>query len=353
VLIPVTIGGHNFWCNPDTGFSALIALDQTKAVDAGLSVSPGIPTPDGNPPSPGDRSTTTTVTVGDVTFSNHPIILRRLFDEAPDMDCIIGAALLRRFVVEFDYMTPRLILHERATYRPPPGTVTVPLVFRTNPSVPYVDIQMTLPDGSTLPLHVVPDTGASFYGAVLVGSAMARAQSQLTSARAVTYSDPQAGRITKLLAARPRAIAVGTFTVNEPVVAFVEGSLGGGDAIADGVLGEGFFRRFTVAFDFDGRAMYLKPNERFSQPQVFDASGVGFIRRGGKHVVYDVISDSAGAEAGVRAGDTLLQIDDRAAGELTPLQLRTLLSADGRARRLVLERGGQMITVVLALKKRI
>src|SRR6266576_698791 len=76
VLIPVTMGGHTFWCNPDTGFSALITLDQTKAVAAGLSVAPGIPTPDGNPPSPGDNSTTTTVSVGSATFSNHPVILR-------------------------------------------------------------------------------------------------------------------------------------------------------------------------------------------------------------------------------------------------------------------------------------
>ncbi len=350
VLIPVTMGGHVFWCNPDTGFSALIALDQAKAVAAGLSVSPGIPTPDGNPPARGDNSTTTTVSVGGATFSNHPVILRRFFDEAPDMDCIIGVALLRRFVVEFDYMTPRLILHERATYRPPPGTEVVPLLFRTNPSVPYVDILMTLPDGSGQPLQVVPDTGASFYGAVLVGTAMARAQSQLTSVRATAYSDP---RIAQLLAARPRAITVGAFTISQPVIAFVEGSLGSGGAIADGALGSGVFRRFSVAFDFDGRKMYLKPNERFSQPHLFDASGVGFILRGGRHVVYQVISDSVAAEAGVRVGDVLVTLDDRAAGDLTSSQLRTLLSVDGAVRRLALERDGQAVALVLALKKRI
>ena len=47
----------------------------------------------------------------------------------------------------------------------------------------------------------------------------------------------------------------GPFTVNEPVIAFVQGSLGSGGAIADGVLGSGFLRRFSVAFDFDGRAL--------------------------------------------------------------------------------------------------
>ena len=68
ILIPVTIGGRKFWCNPDTGVSTLIALDQAKAVAAGLRVAPGIPTPDGNPPSAGDSSTTATVVVGGVEF---------------------------------------------------------------------------------------------------------------------------------------------------------------------------------------------------------------------------------------------------------------------------------------------
>jgi hypothetical protein len=353
VLIPVTIGGHGFWCSPDSGFSALIALDQTKAGAAGLSVSPGVPTPDGNAPSSGDSSTTTTVAVGGVAFSNQPIILRRFPEEAPDMDCIMGVALLRQFVVEFDHMTPRLILYERGAYRPPAGTETVPLLFRTNPRVPYVDIQMTLRDGTQVPLRVVPDTGTAFYGAVLVGSARTRAQSQLASTRAITYSDPQAGRITQILAARPRAITVGPFTVNEPVIALLQGNLGGDGSIADGTVGSGFLRRFTVAFDFDGRKMYLKPNERYREPHVFDASGVGFIRRGGRHVVFEVIPDSVGAQAGVRAGDVLVEIDDHAAGDLTPVQLRTLLSADGATRRLVFERENRALAIVLRLTARI
>ena len=120
---------------------------------------------------------------------------------------------------------------------------------------------------------MVPDTGAAFYGAVLVGDAAARVRPQMPIASAITYPDPQAGRITQLLAARPRALMLGSFTVPDPVVAIVQGNLGSGGAIADGLLGSGFFRRFTVAFDFDGRTLYLTPNEHFPQPHIFDASG--------------------------------------------------------------------------------
>jgi hypothetical protein len=349
LLIPLTIGGREFWCNPDTGFSALIALDRAKAVAAGLRVAPGIPTPDGNPPSAGDSSTTATVVVGGVEFADHPVILRNLPEEAPDTDCIIGVAVLRRFVVEFEQLIPRLVLYERATYRPREGADPVPLVFRSNPNVPYVDLQLRLTKDSLLPLRLVPDTGAAFYGAALVGDAVGRVQSQLFTVAALAHSD---SRVTQLVAARPAAIRVGKSIVERPIIALVQGSLGGG-AIADGLLGSGFFRKFTVAFDFDGRMMYLTPNKQLNQPHLLEATGIGFIRRGGQHVVFRVLAGSAGAAAGVVVGDTLLEIDGLTASKLTPIQVRDLLSVDGATRRLVLERDGQRITVEIRLKSRI
>jgi PDZ domain len=350
VLVPITVGGHEFWCNPDTGFSALIALDDAKAVAAGLSIAPGIPTPDSNPPAAGDRSTTATVVIGGVQFPAHPIIVRKLPEEAPDMDCIMGVALLRRFVVEFDHMTPRLVLHDRAAWRPPDGAEAVPLVFRTNPNVPYVDIELVLAGGgAAVPLRVVPDTGAAFYAAALVGDAAKRVQAELPTVAALTYTD---SRVTQLFAARPASVRVGGVSVALPVVAVVEGSLGGG-AIADGLLGSGFFRKFTAAFDFDGRMMHLLPNDRLKQPHRYDATGVGFVRRGGRHVVVQVLAGSGGAAAGVRVGDVLLRIDGRDSSDLTPVQLRDLLNVDGATRRLLLERGGQPVTLDIRLKSRI
>jgi len=352
LLIPVAIAGHEFWCNPDTGFSALIALDRSKAAAAGLTTGLGIPTPDGNPPSAGDNSTTATITVGGVELGSRSIIVRTFPEEAPDMDCVLGVALLRRFVVEFDHTTPRLLLHDRATYRPPPDMQKIPLLFRPNPNVPYCDIELLLPDRTSLPLRVVPDTGTAFYGAALVGDAVRRVQAATTSVAAMTYPDPQSGRVTQLVAARPSAIRLGALAVEQPVIALVQGTLGGG-GIADGLLGSGFFRRFTVAFDFDGHAMYLEPNSRLRQPHVLEGTGIGFIRRNGQYVVFQVLEDSPGAAAGVKPGDVLLQVDGRGAPGLTPVGLRDLLSRAGEWRRLLLERDGRRLMVRLQLKRRI
>jgi len=349
VLIPVTIAGHQFWCGPDSGFSALIALDQAKAVTAGLTVAPPMPTPDGNRPRIGDNSATATVVIGGVTFANHTLILRKFPEEAPDMDCVFGVALLRQFVVEFEHMTPRLILRDRVSYAPPPGTEAIPLQFLTNPNVAFVDIELTLADGSTQPLHVVPDTGTAFYGALVVGSAVARLTSKTPTAPVILYSDARA----TLLAARPAAVRAGPFAVQNLVVAVIEGGLSTTGEISNGTLGSGFFRRFTVGFDFEGRKMYLKPNERIAQPHSFDASGVAFIRRDGRHVVYGVIPNTPAADAGLRAGDVLISIDARSASDLTTVQLRNQLSEDGATRRLVFERAGAVLQRVLRLRARI
>jgi hypothetical protein len=260
VLIPVQIGGRQFWCNPDSGYSALVSLDRAKTLAAGLPISAGVPTPDGNLPGSGDSSATVDIVVGGVTIPAFPVIVRRFPPEAPDMDCIMGVALLRQFVVEFDHMRPRLTLHPRAAYQPPAGAARVPLLFRSNPRVPYIDVQLTLSDGVPRILRVIPDTGTSFYGAVLIGDAAESARTRTRTAPAVVFPDPNTpNRVFQLDAARASAITIGSFTVNEPVIALLGGSLGADGSLANGTLGSGVLRRFTVAFDFEGGAMYLAP----------------------------------------------------------------------------------------------
>jgi S1-C subfamily serine protease len=99
--------------------------------------------------------------------------------------------------------------------------------------------------------------------------------------------------------------------------------------------------------------MHLVPNERLKEPHRYDATGVGLAKRGVRHVVVQVFAGSSGAAAGVRVGDALLQVDGRDASALTPVQLRDLLNVDGATRRLLVERGGQRVTIDIRLKSRI
>jgi predicted aspartyl protease len=350
LLIPFDMNGTRFWCNVDTGFSALVAVDRAKAMRAGIVEKPAVPTPDGNAPSGGDGSASVLLTVGTLTFTDQAVIVRNLPAEAPDMDCIVGAALLRDYVIEFDQVTPRLRLHERQGFTPPSGAAAVPLVFRTNPTVPFVRLALTLPDGTRQELQTVVDTGAAYYALAVVPAVTARLRAVMpTAERPVTAHT--AGSEVTLVAARPPSIVIGPFTVREPVIALVSSGLGGG--IDDGVLGNGFLRRFTMTIDFAGRQMYLLPNERFPASQAFDASGVGFRPTAEGYDVEVVLPDTPAARAGLQRGDRLMTIDSMPAAGLTPVELRDRLSRPGVDCELSLMRAGALMRIVLVLQRRL
>src|SRR5687768_10920589 len=75
-LIPVGINDTKLWCNLDSGFSALLTLDERLVDRVGLTPGLARPTPDGRLPSPGDREARATVYVGGITLRDQPVILR-------------------------------------------------------------------------------------------------------------------------------------------------------------------------------------------------------------------------------------------------------------------------------------
>jgi predicted aspartyl protease len=307
LLIGVEAKGTRLWCSLDTGFSALISLDRAKARRAGISESAAPPTPDGNRPFNGDGSAKVTLQVGPITMRDQPVIIRELSTNAPDMDCVMGAALLRTHVIEFDYEAPRVRLHTAAGFTAPPGAATVPLIFRTNPSVPFVSVHVDLADGSSRDLQTVVDTGTTFY-ALAVAPPAATWMREHSVTAPIPGQAETAGGVLQLVAARPRTVKVGPFGVTEPLIALVGGGLRGVD---DGLLGVGFLRRFTVWMDFNGRAMYLAPNRNLKAPHLFDASGLSLKRVADGYEVNAVLPGSPAATADIRAGDRLIAIEGR------------------------------------------
>jgi hypothetical protein len=349
LLIGVDAPGGRLWCSLDTGFSALVAIDRTQARRMGIVEAAGKPTPDGNRPFQGDGSATATLQVGPITMGDQPVIVRDFSPQAPDMDCVMGAALLRARVIEFDYATARVQLHAATGFAAPPDATTVPLVFRTNPSVPFVAVHVELPDGSGRDLQTVVDTGATYYALALVPPASTWIRERAATATPPDHAETASGSL-RLLAARPRRVTVGPFSVAEPVIALTGSGLGGVD---DGLLGLGVLRRFAVWIDFDRRAMYLVPNDNIQAPQLFDGSGVGFKRVADGYEVDVVLPDTPAASADIRLGDRLIAVDGQRASELGFAALRERLSRAGRRCELILERGQRRLVKNMTLAGRL
>ncbi|HKR32473.1 MAG TPA: hypothetical protein VJT08_18465 [Terriglobales bacterium] len=247
LLIAVDAPGGRLWCSLDTGFSALISIDRTKAKGMGIVEAAAPPTPDGNRPFQGDGRATVSLQVGPITMRDHPVIVRDFSPQAPDMDCVMGAALLRARVIEFDYAAARVQLYASAGFTSPPGATAVPLIFRSNPAVPFVLVHIDLPDGSGRDLQTLVDTGCTYFALAVVSPTSTWIQQRAATA---AFPDAEtAGGSLHLLAARPQRVSIGTLSVNKPVIGLIRsGPVRGVD---DGLLGVGFLRRFAVWIDFD------------------------------------------------------------------------------------------------------
>ena len=352
LLIPVRFGGAPVWCAVDTGFSALLVIDRQKAAALGIPIQPPLPLPDGTPPKTTDGSATTEVEVGSVALGRLNVIIRDLPDEAPDMECVFGTARLRQFVIEMDHQEPRVRLIPHHVFTPAPDSIEIPLVFRTNPNVAFVRVMFRFADGTEQPAQLLADTGAASYAALVVDPVASRIRPLLGPTAQVTQTPKGPSGPLKISAARPVALVVGPITVEQPVIALLESDFGSG-GFDDGLLGGGFFRRFTVAFDYQGRRMLLRPNARVADPHLFDASGAGLRHEAGSFVVERVLPDTAADRAGLRVGDTIVTVDGRPADSFTPVALHHNLSKPGETRTLGVRRGDKLMSIAIVLMKRL
>src|SRR5439155_10754705 len=98
------------------------------------------------------------------------------------------------------------------------------------------------------------------------------------------------------------------------------------------MLGLDFMSRFAITFNFRERVVFLAKGKRYDQPALRDLSGLHLLRKDGKTVVHSVDEESAGWINGIKAGDTIVQVDGVTAGQLRLFQVRTLLCRPGTIR---------------------
>jgi hypothetical protein len=346
-LIPIKIDDHTFWCNLDSGGSWVFSMDTAKAQKAGLR-----PTATGSSAGVGpdvvadQRVRGANAGIGSLTLRNLTIVLRTFPTVAPDMDCVFGLGLLQDYVVEFDYLTPRLRIFEAANFKASATAVAVPFEidrFRN----PFLETRISLTKGNDVRASLLLDTGGGTYSAVLMKPFIDANRVLSRVGTVVTQVADHPGLA--LAAARLAAVNVGPFEIADPVAALVLTPSAG--IIHDGLVGAGFFRRFTVTFDYTRKQMWLEPNTHLHERQPFDASGLEFRpTANGGYAVAAVIPGSPGAENGLKVGDLLLEIDGRAARELSLGDIKALLSRPTGTAVLRVEREGSTRMATLRLK---
>jgi hypothetical protein len=351
ILIPVKIGGHTFWCNADSGGSRALSLDLTKALNAGLQ-----PNATGSNAGVGpdvrrdQRVRGVTVEVGSVTLPDMTIVLVPRPNVVPDIDCIFGLGLLQEYAIEFDYTIPAVRLVPATAFRAAATAVAVPITIDRT-ATPSAKARLRFENGDVIDATFMVDTGASYYDVVLL-------KPFLDANRVIERIGPTVPRFSDtpgmaLSAARATAFTLGSFEIRGPVTALVS-TASGGTFTVDGLVGTGFLRRFKATFDYAHQRLWLEPNGRLQEPQPFDASGLE-VRPTEDHgwTIVAVAPNSTAAEAGLEIGDTLTQIDGRAATELTLGDIQALLSRPETTCVVRVNRHGDVRTATLRLRNRL
>jgi hypothetical protein len=121
-----------------------------------------------------------------------------------------------------------------------------------------------------------------------------------------------------------------------------------------GLLGYSFLRHFRFVLDYPRRVMWLdpRPSDREERPYEYTHVGLQLERRGRDIVVSGVVAGSPANQAGIRAGDVLVQLDGHAVagGDLIEVA-RSLEGPAGTVARLVLRRGEAETSYRLARRR--
>lgn len=218
-------------------------------------------------------------------------------------DGLIGFELFHRFIVRIDYAAQRLVLSDPAAFTAPPGAGRVPFVLEGR--VPLIEGQI---DG--VAARIVVDTGSR--ASLTAASPFVAKQGLIAKykPRFETVTGWGVGGAVRSSPVRFREIKLGDVAVGQVVGDLYTGAHGAfADPRADANLGGGVLRRFTVTFDYGNRVMYLEPNARLAEHEVYDRSGLFLIRKGDALEVAAVADGSPALKAGVRAKDLIREID--------------------------------------------
>ena len=269
--------------------------------------------------------------------------------EGVEFDGLVGYEMFRRFGVTIDYAAHRLTLAEPAKFAPPADATAVP--FELSDTTPLVAGTL---DGAPVRLSI--DTGSRV--SLSMHSPFVREHglvAQYGAAPEAVVGWGVGGP------SRGRPARFGTLKLGDRAITGVAGDLYVGDKGAfanpdmSGNLGGGVLKRFTVAFDYGAKRMYLAPNADFVKPDAFDRSGLFLLGDGDALLVADVAPESAAARAGIQPKDRIVAVGGGAANTKSLIAVRAKFRELPAGTRVKVDRvrDGKKDTVEIVLADRI
>jgi hypothetical protein len=106
-------------------------------------------------------------------------------------------------------------------------------------------------------------------------------------------------------------------------------------------LGLAYLHRYRVTIDFPGKRLFLAKGKHFADPDRGPMLGADLMFRGGAIAVESVDQRGPAYAAGVRAKDVIVELCGKPVSERKSSEIRRLLTTEGKAVQVTVQRGGK------------
>ncbi len=266
---------------------------------------------------------------------------------------ILGYELFSRFIVEIDYQSKLLILHEPYSYKPKRNRKVIPLEVQD--TKPYIHTNLKLQDGTSIPAKLMIDTGASHSLLLDMDS-----HEHLTLPENVVRTNLGRGLGGDINGhiGRIDDIEFGRYNFEEVIVSWPDrGSFT--DILRktgrQGTIGGGILNRFTVVIDYFNGNLYYRRNRNFKNRFEYNMSGIDVKALGTKlnnYVISKIRKDSPASRADIQIGDELVLINGNPTKELSLGEVNNFFrSKPGKKLRLGIVRNNEKLVRKIQLER--
>jgi hypothetical protein len=254
---------------------------------------------------------------------------------------IIGGDFLQRYVLELDYGTHVMRLYRPQDFRYAGRGQTIHLSFAQG--IPFVSLAVSRADGKSVKGDFLIDTAGGGM-AIHIYKQVAERDGLLTGGASLEEKGLGLGGETNRSVARGESLSIGPYRLSRPFVAMTEDTAGlRTNPKSLGLVGMEVLGRFNLTFDYSRAALHLEPNRTFNAPFVYYSTGLSLRAARPSFSppsVHAVRDPSPAKEAGIEAGDVLLQLDGRATSTHTLDRILEILKPPGRRHELIVSRKG-------------
>jgi len=258
-----------------------------------------------------------------------------------DIAGIIGLEWFVRMPIRIDYAKGRLTFHDPAQFKGDRAGTRVPVAARGR--LPQVRGSI---DGVEGAFEI--DTGSRASLTLLPAFATKNNLSGKMNAKIEAITGAGLNGPVRSLLGRGKMLKLGTVDVPFPVVA-IPLQAAGPMARADlaGNVGFGILRQFAVTYDLPNDAIYFERYINYGTPDIADRGGVWLELAADGFKVVDVVAAGPAAQAGLKTGDVIVEVNGRAWSELTLPVVRDILRGTPGVRVRVKTGGGTEGAIVL------